>query len=209
MQATTELPTAPPLPGADLVSRLNAIIETLGTDFAGPDDPAAIAWPYATWADTANLLLKRRNAAGTAWVVERELFASLIAVGTSSADDSDNSAKLATTGWVRRAMSTIASAAGFAASLNPTGYIKFPSWLGGWIVQWGAVSVANGNYGAQVVFPIIFTNSTLRGFACDVSAAGAPLAAKANISAAKSSMDILLDGLSVSGRTCAWLAIGT
>jgi len=67
MQADTQLPSAPPLPGADLVDRLNAIIETLGTNFAGPDDPAAFAWPFATWADTGNMLLKRRNAANTAW----------------------------------------------------------------------------------------------------------------------------------------------
>lgn len=29
-----------------------------------------ITWPLMTWADTGNMLLKRRNAAGTAWVVE-------------------------------------------------------------------------------------------------------------------------------------------
>lgn len=73
MQADTRLPIAPPLSGADLVTKLNAIIETLGTDFAGPDDPAAIAWAYATWADTGNLLLKRRNAANSAWVAESRL----------------------------------------------------------------------------------------------------------------------------------------
>lgn len=34
----------------------------------------AIKWPYMTWADTANGLLKRRNAAGTAWLVLSPLF---------------------------------------------------------------------------------------------------------------------------------------
>lgn len=73
MQADTKIPISPPLPGIDLVTKLNAIIETLGTNFAGPDDPAAIAWPFATWADTANMLLKRRNSANSAWVVEQPL----------------------------------------------------------------------------------------------------------------------------------------
>jgi len=73
MQAATQLPTAPPLSGADLVTKVNAALQTLGTNFAGPDDPAAIAWAFSTWADTANMLLKRRNAANSAWVVEATL----------------------------------------------------------------------------------------------------------------------------------------
>lgn len=34
-----------------------------------------ITWPYMPWADTGNMLLKRRNAAGTAWVVTSRLLA--------------------------------------------------------------------------------------------------------------------------------------
>jgi len=74
MQELSQLPTTPPYSGADLVADTNKIARTLGTDFAGPDDPAAIAWPYSKWADTANNLQKRRNAANTAWEVESELF---------------------------------------------------------------------------------------------------------------------------------------
>lgn len=39
-------------------------------DYTGPDDPGAAAGAYASWPDTANNLLKRRNATNTAWVVE-------------------------------------------------------------------------------------------------------------------------------------------
>src|SRR5690606_34982418 len=46
----------------------NSALETIATDFAGPDDPAALAGPYMTWADTASGVLKRRNAAGSAWI---------------------------------------------------------------------------------------------------------------------------------------------
>lgn len=95
MQADTQLPTTPPLSGADLVTKLNAIIETLGTNFSGSDDPAAFAWPFATWADTGNMLLKRRNAANTAWVVEgrlleRDLFTRRQTFTTSGTFRTDN-----------------------------------------------------------------------------------------------------------------------
>lgn len=61
-------------PGLEVVQDVNKALSTIATDFAGPDDPAALAGPYMTWADTGNMLLKRRNEAGTAWVVERRLF---------------------------------------------------------------------------------------------------------------------------------------
>ena len=73
-QELSQLSETPPLPGAVAIPNINKIIQTIATDFAGPDDPAAMAWPYCTWADTGNGLLKRRNAAGTAWVVEGTLF---------------------------------------------------------------------------------------------------------------------------------------
>lgn len=68
MQADTQLPTTPPLSGADLVAKVNAIVETLATDFSGTTDPAALAWAFASWADTGNGVLKRRNAANSAWI---------------------------------------------------------------------------------------------------------------------------------------------
>lgn len=68
MQEDTQLPTTPPLSGADLVDKINAALQTLGTNFSGADDPASLAWAYATWADTGNMRLKRRNGANSAWV---------------------------------------------------------------------------------------------------------------------------------------------
>lgn len=69
----------------------------------------------------------------------------------------DNSTKAASTGWVRDAMSAIAIAAGFAASFTTNGYIKFPSWLGGFILQWGSGDA--GSAGPTVTFPIAFTTA--------------------------------------------------
>lgn len=72
-QASIEISTTPPLPGSVMVPKINDALAALGTNFAGGTDPAALAKPYMTWADTTNGLIKRRNAAGTAWVVEGHL----------------------------------------------------------------------------------------------------------------------------------------
>jgi hypothetical protein len=45
---------------------------------------------------------------------------------------------------------------GFSASLTPNGYVIFPSWLGGFIIQWGAASVTTST---GVAFPITFPNA--------------------------------------------------
>lgn len=47
--------------------------------------------------------------------------------------------------------------AGFAVSLATTGYIAFPSWMGGLIIQWGTtVSTCNPNGNAPVTWPLAF-----------------------------------------------------
>lgn len=66
----------------------------------------------------------------------------------------DNSGSAASTSWVRGAMSAIAIAAGFAASFTANGYVKFPSWLGGLVIQWGSGDA--GSAGPTITFPIAF-----------------------------------------------------
>ena len=66
---------------------------------------------------------------------------------------SDNSTKVATTAW---------SKFGLSVSLGANGYVKLPTWLGGWIVQWGTVTGvgSGGNNGqAAVSFPTAFTST--------------------------------------------------
>lgn len=59
--------------------------------------------------------------------------------------NTDNSTRIATTAFVRNAMATIASAAGFDSGTSfAAGYVKLPSWLGGFIFQWVNASVELG-----------------------------------------------------------------
>ncbi|WP_427183614.1 hypothetical protein ACL598_17495 [Bordetella bronchialis] len=73
-QASIAVSQTPPLPGLSLVQTTNAAFQTVATDFSGDADPASLAGPFMKWADTANGLLKRRNAANTAWVTVGSLW---------------------------------------------------------------------------------------------------------------------------------------
>jgi hypothetical protein len=77
---------------------------------------------------------------------------------TSASDPTyaDNSTKSASTQWVRNAMLAIATASGFAASLTANGYVKFPSWLGGLIFQWGSFGSINDVATTVITFPVAF-----------------------------------------------------
>lgn len=58
--------------GAEVRAGINNAFQTVTTDFAGATDPSAMtpscAYPYCTWVDTGNGLVKKRNAANTAWI---------------------------------------------------------------------------------------------------------------------------------------------
>jgi len=55
---------------------------------------------------------------------------------------------------------------GFSASLNTTGYIAFPSWMGGFIIQWVVRTTGNMGIGSQEVhagaWPIAFPTAVRR-----------------------------------------------
>lgn len=72
-QEAIQLSTTPPYPGLQMVQDANGAFATVATDFAGASDPAGFADAYMTWADTANNLIKRRNAANTDWIQEGSL----------------------------------------------------------------------------------------------------------------------------------------
>jgi hypothetical protein len=50
--------------------------------------------------------------------------------------------------------------AGFAISLTAAGYIAFPTWLGGLIIQWGNITSGAGGL-VQAAFPIAFPSACI------------------------------------------------
>ncbi|CAJ0896137.1 hypothetical protein R77569_04567 [Ralstonia mannitolilytica] len=102
---------------------------------------------------------------GTTATLETNLKSAINAAGIT-APQFDNSTKLSTTAWVwnniqslvSSCISAVATSAGFASSIGTNGYVKFPSWLGGWIFQWGLANIT-GNTDYSVSFPISFTTA--------------------------------------------------
>lgn len=47
---------------------------------------------------------------------------------------------------------------GFAAKLSQNGYLTFPTWLGGLIIQWGRVATPSSDIEYSVTFPIPFSS---------------------------------------------------
>jgi hypothetical protein len=91
----------------------------------------------------------------------------------------DISTKPASTSWVRGAIAGIATVAGFSYSFANNGYVKFPGWLAGLVIQWGGLSIATGN-GDIVAFPLAFPNAVLAVVASDFGNGCNPVAAMLN-----------------------------
>ncbi len=80
-------------------------------------------------------------------------------------ETTDDSAKVVSSGWVRLALSAIATAAGFSFNYDPTnGHIKLPSWLGGFILQW-SVGVSDSSGTLTMANDIPFPNAVIGGMA--------------------------------------------
>ncbi|RSE91225.1 hypothetical protein EGU54_31030, partial [Achromobacter aegrifaciens] len=93
-----------------------AFTRQLAVDFAGVAAPAA-PFPYMRWADTANLLMKRRDAGNTTWVIESDLFKRSYTTSGGAIDGQVTAFKDAQASYVDAALvsSTKSSTAGDAA----------------------------------------------------------------------------------------------
>jgi hypothetical protein len=112
---------------------------------------------------------------------------------------SDDSKKLATTQWAR---------VGFAVSLATNGYIKFPTWLGGLIIQWGKQNAVPSGSAVTVTFPIPFPNACLTNGATINNTAGNGTALSAGVGTPnQSNMGVFHNGANTP-TAITWYAIG-
>lgn len=146
------------------------------------------------------------DAAQDKWVVLNPAFGTDAVTAASDPTFSDNSAKPASTGWLRAALGTIFTAMGFSCSLGPNGYLKLPSILSGLIFQWGSVnnSATVGNP-TPVIFSIPFPNAVLRTYnsarAITAATASAWVGSTPNLNGFDSRANI-------ANMTSEWFAIG-
>ncbi|WP_202444520.1 gp53-like domain-containing protein [Schauerella aestuarii] len=145
-QSAIQVSETPPLPGLALVQQTNAALMAVATDFAGGTDPASLAGPHMTWADTTNGLLKRRNAANTAWVTLSNLYPRALQADVDSGTNDD---KFVTPAGLR---------SGVSINLAANGHIKLPSWLGGLQICWGNPTTSSGG-GIAVSFSRAFAQA--------------------------------------------------
>lgn len=78
---------------------------------------------------------------------------------------SDNSINVATTAW---------SKVGLSVSLGTNGYIKLPTWLSGFMLQWGSQSGLADNLPTTITLPTSFPNACLAVVANDSRGASNP-----------------------------------
>ena len=112
---------------------------------------------------------------------------------------SDNSTNVATTAWCLL---------GFVISLGTNGYIGVPTWLGGWMLQWGTSGIIPNNTETSVSFNGTgFPNACFAVFATD-SGGRVSTGNSAAVAAAPSSKTAFNVNVSASGETVTWFAIG-
>jgi len=122
---------------------------------------------------------------------------------------SDNSTKAVSSSWIRGAMLNIATAAGFVISLGTNAsYVKFPSWLGSWLIQFGTlVGTTGGSGNITVTFPVAFVDNRASVASNGDASAGNEPTTIANSST--TGMNVLFVGLGAgAARRANWIAVG-
>jgi len=95
---------------------------------------------------------------GVTGLTFQKIGASEVITAVSDPTFVNNSGSAASTSWIRGAMSALAVAAGFSYSFTSNGFIKFPDWFFGFVIQWLNISPTLSAY-ANFTLPITFPNS--------------------------------------------------
>ena len=115
------------------------------------------------------------------------------------APQTDNSGSLVSTIWAKT---------GFAFSLAANGYIKFPTWFSGLVIQWGRISMGGGGDNG-VTFPIVFPHACLEVLATTLNtlAGGSGDRITYVVDGTQTTNGVTLSN-NGSGASASWLAIG-
>lgn len=118
------------------------------------------ASPSRPWivdnATTGGFTLTVKTAAGTGAICSQGYKSDVYSDGTNvnhrkngveTPASSDNSKALISSLWAK---------VGLSYSITSNGYVKFPDWLGGWIIAWGA-AVTSASAGVEVTHPVAFS----------------------------------------------------
>lgn len=95
---------------------------------------------------------------------------------------------------------------GFTISLAATGYIKFPSWLLGFIIQWGENTVS-GDSDLVISWPLTYPNAPRQGIAGQGGAFNISQETGASIRTMTTTQATLRNGVATS-QTLRWFSVG-
>lgn len=94
---------------------------------------------------------------------------------------------------------------GFAFSFGQNGYIAFPSWLGGLILQWGKSSSLSNDTPTAITLPITFPNAAYVGISSFLGTTFISGNASGVTALSTSQITVMC---TTSGKTLGWIAIG-
>lgn len=161
----------------------------------------------------ASIALNKPNNAQLLAAIQAIITASIPAATPDATETVKGKAEIATQAETNagtddaRMVSPLKLRNGFANSLTANGYVKFPSWLGGIVLQWGTTaSIANAATGT-VTFPLTFPTGPFFGTFQSTSAGSGGAAATA-YSATLTTTQMTILNTSGGAQVFRWFAIG-
>lgn len=209
-------------PGLTLFFRDGALLEP-GTDYTASDGSVVTLAQPANAGDVLQVISLAQFAVSNALALAGGMMSGPIALfgaDTINVDPaaSDNSTKLPSTKWiwnniqalVSSCIEAVAAAAGFATLFGANGYIRFPSWLGGLMLQWGKTGsfpadATNYTIGFSTSFPNTCLSVVMTDYALNSTAAVPKLSAVTSASFTASQFQV--QGSST-GHSYFYVAIG-